>query len=190
MEMHNPKSYTVEEFEAIADATENAERLLELINGEIVEKVPTQLHGQCVINVGSEFNLYARKIRLGRVGTEVRHRKPNDNRNARMPDVSFTIRRDNEPMVTKGSVMRMPDVAVEIKSPDDDLKALREKIRYYLQNGTRLAWLVIPEKQEVEVYTSQYEGVLIETDTLEGGDVLPGFKMAVRDVFYDPAEGE
>jgi Uma2 family endonuclease len=71
MEMHEAKLYTVDEFEAIADAPENADRLLELINGEIVEKMPTELYGFCVINVGTELNLYARRTKPGRVVTEV-----------------------------------------------------------------------------------------------------------------------
>jgi len=181
---------TVDEFEAIADAPENADRLLELIHGEIREKMPTQPHGQVVLNVGSEFNNYAKRTRSGWAGTEVRHRKAGDKLNARLPDVSFTLRRAKESIVTKGSVMRMPDVAVEIQSPDDDLAELRAKIRYYLANGTKLALLVLTEDRLLEVYEGDTVKVLTEADSIEGGNVLPGFTMAVKDVFVDPAEDD
>ena len=177
--------YTVEEFEQIADSPENKDRLLELINGEMVEKVPTQEHGMVAGNIyGPLWNDVSQR-KSGRVVMEVRHRMPEDQRNARIPDVSYTA--GNKPLVKKGSVPQMPDLAVEVKSPDDSLKLMREKARYYLANGVRLVWLVIPEKRLIEVYTLTHEEVLSEVDTLSGEDVLPGFTLAVRDVFLDTA---
>lgn len=83
----------------------------------------------------------------------------------------------------------MPDLAVEVKSPDDSLRALRDKARYYLANGCRLVWLVLPDKQIIEVYTADKQP-LTEADTLTGGEVLPGFALPVRQVFADPAADE
>ncbi len=180
--------YTVEEFEAIADAPENSDRLLELIQGEIVEKVPTEKHGMCAGNIYGHIWNFVRIKRSGRVVMEVRYRTPEDRRNVRIPDVSYTA--GNEPPVERGSVPRMPDLAVEVKSPDDSLKVMREKARYYLQNGVKMVWLVHPDKQFVEVYTLDEELVLVEGDVLEGGDVLPGFTMPVSAVFEDTASGE
>ena len=77
----------------------------------------------------------------------------------------------------------MPDLAVEVKSPDDSLSKLREKAAYYLANGTLLAWLVYPKKRLVIVLTPDSEEILTEDDTLDGGDVLPGFTLPVRDIF-------
>jgi Uma2 family endonuclease len=180
--------YTVEEFEELADSPENRERLLELINGEIVEKVPTQEHGVVAGNIYGPLWNDVKQRKSGRVVMEVRHRASEDKRNARIPDISYTA--GNEPLVKKGSVPRMPDLAVEIKSPDDSLKELREKARYYLAHGTRLVWLVIPEKRFIEVYTADEEYILDESETLTGGDILPGFTLPVRDVFADPVADE
>ena len=184
MVLQRERLYTVEEFEVIADAEENADRLLELIDGEIVEKMPTEFHGQVVLNIGGEFNAYARRTKIGRAGTEVRHRKLEDRYNSRIPDVSFRITSD--PAIERGSVGGMPDVAVEIQSPDDDLEKLRGKIRYYLLNGTRLGILVLTKRRIVEVHTKEGVRILSEADTLDGGDVMPGFTMPVKDIFYDP----
>ncbi|MCC6615126.1 MAG: Uma2 family endonuclease [Anaerolineae bacterium] len=186
MVLQQEKHYTVEEFEAIADAPENADRLLELIDGEIVEKVPTEEHGLLSSNIIGPLWVWVQTHRKGRVVVEVRHRTLKDQHNARIPDISY--RETNDPPVRKGSVPQMPDFAVEIKSPTDSLKTLREKVRYYLNNGTRLAWIVISEKQIVDVYAPDMEDLLIATDMLDGGDVLPGFTMAVKDIFADPAQ--
>lgn len=177
--------YTIEEFEAIADSPENRDRLLELIQGEIVEKVPTEKHGLCAGNIFFHLRLFVQEHRGGRVVMEVRYRSPEDRRNARIPDVAYTA--GNEPLVERGSVPRMPDLAVEVKSPDDSLKVMREKVRYYLANGVKIVWLVHPEKRFVEVYTLDEELVLAEGDLLDGGNVLPDFTMPVSAIFEDTA---
>jgi Uma2 family endonuclease len=177
--------YTVEEYERLADSPENRDRLLELINGEIVEKVPTEKHGICVGNIFFHMRMHVQEHRGGRVVMEVRYRFPEDRRNSLIPDVAYTS--GNEPPVERGSVQRMPDLAVEVKSPDDSLKDMRAKARYYLAHGTKLVWLVDPQKRFVEIYTPDKEDVLFEDDTLDGGEVLPGFNMLVRDIFEDTA---
>ena len=81
----------------------------------------------------------------------------------------------------------MPDLAVEIKSPSDSGRQMREKAEYYLANGARLVWLVYPQKRLIEAYSLDADvEILLEDDTLTGGDVLPGFASAVAEVFADP----
>ncbi len=182
MAIERQRLYTVEEFEAIADAPQNRDRLLELIHGEIVEKVPTQEHGLYAGNIFGPLWNYA-QARGGRVVMEVRYRALEDQHNTRIPDVSYTT--GDEELVTQGSVPQMPALAVEIKSPDDALKKMREKARYYVEHGVQLVWLVIPERRIVEVYTPDDEQILDENDALDGREVLPGFTLPVRDVFKD-----
>jgi Uma2 family endonuclease len=175
---------TVEEFERFLCMPENAGRLFELINGEIVEKMPTEEHGVIAINIAYELRGYVKQHKSGRVGVEVRHRMPQDDLNSRLPDLSFTTAR--RPLVREGSVPEMPDLAIEIQSPDDTITAMREKADYYLTNGARLVWLVYPHKRLIEVYRPDADiEILLESDTLTGGDVLPGFSMPVTDVFED-----
>jgi Uma2 family endonuclease len=188
MALEKQRFYTVEEFEQIADSPENDERLLELIDGEIVEKVPTERHGMVTGNIYGPLWQHVKMTRTGRVVLEVRYRKPEDRHNARIPDIAYTS--GNRPVVDQGSVPLMPDLAVEVKSPSDTLKKLREKARYYLANGTRLVWLVNPETRLIEVYTPDDEAVLKDGQMLSGGDVLPGFELAVSDIFADTAGEE
>jgi Uma2 family endonuclease len=179
--------YTVEEFEAIADAPENRERLLELINGEIIEKVPTFEHGLIAGNIYGNIWLYVQQTGTGWVVMEVRYRSPQDKRNAYIPDVAYMAEAPDENQMKQGSVLGMPDLAVEVKSPHDSLKEMREKARSYLDKGSRMVWLVLPDQQIVEVYTATEEAILKIEDTLKGGDVLPGFSMPVADVFKLPS---
>lgn len=178
--------YTVDEFEALLKLPENSGRLLELINGRIVEKMPTQEHGLIASNINYELTSHARKNRMGIVGVEVRYGLSKDNLNSRMPDVSFTL--SNRPVVQEGAVPQMPDLAVEIKSPDDTMKQLREKAEYYLENGTQIVWLVYPHQRCVEVYTLDTVDLLCADDILTGGDLLPEFSLSVSEIFLAPWE--
>jgi len=64
---------------------------------------------------------------------------------------------------------------------------MREKADYYLRNGSRLVCLFFTDSQTVEVRTIQGSKISAITlgldDTLDGGDVLPGFEVAVREIF-------
>ena len=151
MSAQQERLYTVEEFERLLEQPENRERLLELINGEIVEKMPTEEHGEIAALIAAALVAFVYPRKLGRVGVEMRHRIPRDEHNSRLPDLSFIS--GKRPRVEVGSVPQMPDLAVEIKSPDNSLKKMRERADYYLLNGTRLVWLVDPLKHFVIVLT-------------------------------------
>lgn len=171
------------EFEQFIALPENRDRRFELIYGEIIEKMPTQLHALiAALIIGHLFN-YLTKHPIGWPLVEARYQLPDDDENSVVPDVSFTRDRSRE-IIDQGPIPYMPDLAVEIQSPDDTLKGLREKAAYYIANGTRLVWLVYPHKKLVEVYRPDDQiDILTEQDTLEGFDVLPGFTLPVRDIF-------
>jgi Uma2 family endonuclease len=174
---------TMTEFEAFIERPENADRLLELINGEIVEKLPTEEHGMIVGNVYAPLRAFVKPRKLGRVTIEGLHRLPDDDLNAVLPDVSFRSNLDS-PVVRRGAVSVMPDLAVEVQSPSQSEDFLVEKAAYYLANGCRMVWLVFPTRRVVEVHRpgGQVE-IFTEADTLNGGDVLPGFELPVSDIF-------
>lgn len=174
--------YTTEDFERIAQLPQNHERLLELIDGKIVEKMPTELHGIIVANLIFMLKFYQLTQGVGRVGTEVLHHLLNDPGNARQPDIVFYLD-TSRPVVTEGTVRQMPDLVAEVKSPTDTYKLMREKAAYYLANGTQMVWLVYPEKRLIEVATANEILFLNDKDMLEGGAVLSGFSVAVAAIF-------
>lgn len=71
-----------------------------------------------------------------------------------------------------------PDFVVELRSPSDSLTATRQKMQEYLDNGTRLGWLIDPQSRRVEIYRQGREVEVLESPTtLSGEDVLPGFVL-------------
>ena len=171
----------VEDFEAFI--AKHPDRLFELIHGEIVEKMVTQEHGVIVVNIASEIRFYLKSNPIGVVGVEISHRSRDDDFNERKPDIAFQ-QMSKEQIVKQGAVPTMPDLAVEVKSPTNTYKELRDKAIYYLENGSQLVWLVYPEKKLVEVYRSTDDiDILTADDTLLGFDVLPNFVLPVNDIF-------
>ena len=184
--MEKTELLTVEDFERLIALPENSDRLFELIDGEIVEKMPTELYGLIQVNLGSHIWTHNRQHKLGRVTSEPRHQTPQDRYNSRLPDIAFTSKERALPLVAKGAVQQMPDLAIEIQSPDDSLKKLRAKAAYYLANGARLVWVVLAEKRLVEIYRANGEvDILNENDILDGEDVLPGFTLPVHEMFAE-----
>jgi Uma2 family endonuclease len=183
MVFEGQKLYTVDEFEQLIAQSDSQDRLLELINGVIVEKMPTEEHSLIVGNIYITLRVFVDKNGLGRVAFEVRRKMPGDEHNARLPDVEFTRKDRLLPIVKKGAVPQMPDLAVEVKSPDDSYQKLRDKAAYYLANGTQIVWLVYPEKQMVEIQTLDDFEYKVAGQILDGGDLLPGFTMKVDDIF-------
>lgn len=176
------RSYTTAEFEAFIRQPENKDRLFELINGEIVEKMPTREHAIIAATIATWLNNYLWQNNLGYAAVEARHRPAGDNKNDRLPDVSY-VADTTKPIETQGSTPYMPDLCVEIKSPDDTVKEMRDKAHFYLAHGSRLVWLVFPDQRIVEWYAADDEGICGEGEVLEGRDVLPGFKLPVSEIF-------
>lgn len=172
-----------DQFERFLAERENADRHFELIDGEIVEKnMATEEHGMTAVELIYALRRFLETHPIGRLVTEVLYRHPDDPNNARQPDISFTLN-TSEPVVTRGAVPRMPDLAVEIKSPTDTYKDMREKAYYYLAHGSKRVWLVYPEKRQIEVIVNDDFQLLGESDTLDGGDLLPGFALPVSAIF-------
>lgn len=77
-----------------------------------------------------------------------------------------------------------PDFVVELRSPSDALKPLQEKMHEYIDNGTRLAWLINRQDQRVEIYRlGQEKEVLDSPMSLSGEDILPGFTLNLEPIW-------
>lgn len=179
------KLITTEEFEAFIERPENTDRLFELIDGEIVEKVSTEEHGILASILNAEIYFYLKQNPIGRAAVKPWHRMPSDNHNARLPDIAFTSSERALPVTKEGAVPLMPDLCIEIQSPNDTPLSMREKALYYLKNGSRMVWLLFTRRRQIEVHTADNILVLDIDDTLDGGDVLPGFILPLKEIFKD-----
>ncbi|MFB2897838.1 Uma2 family endonuclease [Aerosakkonemataceae cyanobacterium BLCC-F50] len=77
-----------------------------------------------------------------------------------------------------------PDFVVELLSPSDSLTATQEKMREYLENGTRLGWLIVRDSRKVEIYRQGREVEVLDSPvSLSGEDVLPGFVLNLEAIW-------
>lgn len=77
-----------------------------------------------------------------------------------------------------------PDFVVELRSRNDSLEKLREKMQEYIDNNVQLCWLIDPIGKQVEIYRpGQNVEVLISPDSLSGEDILPGFVLNLNKIW-------
>lgn len=183
MVIHTPPA-TADDFSRFILLPENADRNFELLAGEIIEKMVSSPRSSAigafmVIAVGS----HAYQHGLGRVtGADGGYVVGNDRY---IPDAAYIAKARQPVPPTEAYNPLAPDLAVEVLSPSDNPYEVRLKIANYLAAGT-VVWLIDPEMQQVEVYVSgQPARVFGINDTLEGGDVLPGFTLAVSRIFAE-----
>jgi Uma2 family endonuclease len=165
------------------DAPENRDRLFELIDGEFVEKMPTSFVASMIaLKIASFLLSHVDERGLGYVvGVDGSFQMTNGD--ILIPDVAF-ITHERMPTLPERIALTPPDLAVEVMSPTDKVKDLRLKAQRYLDNGTRLVWLVFPHTQTVEVYDGDADVLPLTTaDTLTGGSLLPEFSLPIANVF-------
>lgn len=175
---------SVAEFETMLEHADEQGRLIELIDGQVVEKVVTELHGLIASYIIGELHIYRRLHPDFRLTTEVHYRASDGGPNVYQPDIAVTLLANALPVQERGAVPRMPDLAVEVWPPTNSLVSLRKKAEYYLAHGTHMVWIVNPKKRLIDVYRAGGDiDILTATDTLDGGDLLPGFSLSVAALF-------
>jgi len=171
-------------FEAFLARPENTGRRFELIDGEPVEKMVSEVHGILVMYLGAMLINYTLANPIARITTEVHHHAPKAPETIYQPDIAVTRYDRALPPTEEMAVALMPDLAIEVKSPSNTYKELRDKAEYYLAHGSKLVWLVIPSKRLIEVYRAEGDlDILTIEDHLDGETVLPDFKLSVQAVF-------
>ncbi len=159
----------------------------ELVRGELRTMTPAGYrHGWIAVNVTAPLAQHVRANDLGRVfAAETGFRIEGDPDTVRAPDVAF-VRRDRVETVGDGEGFwpGAPDLAVEVVSPGDSFGEVEEKVFDWLDAGCRMVIVVNPRKRTATVYRSRSDiAVLTESDELEGADVVPGWRLPVRELF-------
>jgi Uma2 family endonuclease len=182
--VYAPRTMTAEEFERYALRDENANDILEFIDGEIVV-VPSNPFTSTVSSLIIYFVLdFIRKNNIqGHVTGEAGGYRVGGDRYA--PDVAFVRAEKQVEVATEGYNPVPPDLAVEVEFPTSikSQRRLEKKLARYANDGTTV-WVVYPETREVEVHVPGQAAQILGIDaTLDGGDILPGFSLALKDVF-------
>jgi Uma2 family endonuclease len=177
------KLITAEEFARMPDPPDGSRQ--ELVRG-VIETMPPPgaKHGVCCARLSRRLGNFVEERNLGPITTNdtdvVLERDPDT---VRGPDISFW-QRERLTEIPEGYIEVPPDLAVEVVSPRDSSSRIRKKVRHYLDSGVRLVWVLDPEACSVTCYRSLKDvSILMETERLEGGDVVPGFSCRVGDLF-------
>ena len=158
----------------------------ELIEGELKQMSPAgHDHGRIAMELSAPLHQYVKANKLGKVYAETGFILRTDPDTVRAPDIAF-IRQERVAKVgrSKGYWKGAPDLAVEVISPSNSVGELEDKIRMWLEAGTRLVWVISPRLSTVTVYRSLTEvETLTEKDVLSGGNIIPGFEFPVAELF-------
>jgi len=106
------------------------------------------------------------------------------------PDVAFVVKQRLPVVGLEPRFLELPpDLAVEVLSPTDRPAEVRAKVADYLRLGVRAVWVVDPARRIVRIHSRvgrrTSEALLAEDDTLDGGEVVPGFRCRVAELFSD-----
>ncbi|MCL4201462.1 MAG: Uma2 family endonuclease [Pirellulaceae bacterium] len=184
----HPPPGTATEADVLLALEAPRKRICELINGVLVEKAMGYSESVLASLVIEFLNAFVRSRNLGLVTAPDGTVRLWAGR-VRIPDVAFFSwdrmpgrRRPPDPIPTLS-----PDLAIEVLSRSNTSSEMRAKRTDYFSVGVRLVWEIDPETRTVLVYSRADEAdeVLAEADVLEGGTVLPGFRLPLRELFAE-----
>jgi Uma2 family endonuclease len=160
-------------------------RLCELVDGILVEKAMGYDESLLTVELLAAIHTFVKRHRLGEVtGPDGTIRLMPGL--VRIPDIAFISR---ERLPRKGEPRQpipelAPDLAVEVLSRSNTKKEMARKLREYFDVGVRLVWIINTHDRSALVHTSPTRKVkLDESQNLDGGDVLPGFTLSLRELF-------
>lgn len=158
----------------------------ELDNGRLMLMTPPgDIHGAVQVNIGGELRTQGQRRGLGKARTEVGVILWRDPDRVVGMDAAF-IENASLPirLSPEGYLETIPGLAVEVKSKNDTQPFIEKRVQDFLKAGVKVVWIADPETRTVSEYRSNAPArVYAELDTLTVEDVIPGFRMAVRDVF-------
>lgn len=178
------KLITAEEFAAMP----SKDKPCELVRGEIVEmNQPIPLHGYVCLNVGAILREFVKKSDLGRVfGNDAGVITERDPDTVRGPDVWYASY-DKVPRgkLPKNYLDCVPDIAIEVLSPDDRWSRVLGKIAEFLCAGVPVVCVLDPDDETAESFHSDHskDRKLSAGEELTFPEILPGFSVRVGQLF-------
>lgn len=188
--MTTERAMTVEEFERIAPLLDGPS---ELVDGRLRLMSPTGfMHGVLAIRIGSALDRYAEEHPDAgeAVGAETGFRIDDPSHPVQAPDAAF-VSADRVPASTGQGrddpalrfVQGPPDLAAEVRSPDDSMAEMRAKARRWLAVGCHEVWVIDGQRQTVEVWRHGAKPVLLHMSDTLTSPLLPGFFLSLAHLF-------
>ncbi len=159
----------------------------ELVRGELRKMAPAgSEHSISGIQIGASLFNHVKANNLGRVfGADAGFLLTRNPDTVRAPDAAFVRRERIEAVgIVSGYWPGPPDLAVEIISPNDRYTEVYEKVDEWLAAGAGMVVVVNPRNRTATVRAPGTNPVILnEGDTLEGGEVVPGWQMPLAEIF-------
>ena len=160
--------------------------LVELVDGTLVRKPMGMKEDAVGMEVGGRFRDYKKARATGALIIGAQGMATMRMGNVRYPDAGYISAEDlDREALERDAAPRFPiTVVAEVVSPSNTAAEIRRKIGEYFDAGTKLVWVLHPVPKLIDVYASPTAlATLRAGDTLDGGDVLPGFSVKVADLF-------
>src|SRR6266699_154688 len=162
------------------------DKRVELVRGKLVVREPAgYTHGRVAVNLTVRLGAHVERTGAGQLfAAETGFTLARGPDTVRAPDIAF-VRRDRLPDPEPAGFPDLaPDLVVEVLSPSDRPGEVLAKVADWLSAGTRLVWVVDPERGLARVYRQDGTEMLVARDeTLDGEDVVPGFSCGLSAVF-------
>jgi Uma2 family endonuclease len=160
----------------------------EVIDGRIVETPPMDAFETWLASdLSREMGTFAKANGLGWVVVEMLFLIDHARNLQRRPDLAFVSAQRwplNQRVPSAPTWDVVPDLAVEVISPTNSATDVMKKIEDYFRTGTRLVWVIYPDQRKIYVYESPTIVRILQIgDDLDGGAVLPGFRMPLASLF-------
>ena len=182
----NPRPGEATEADVI-EIHDREDRLCELVDGILVEKVMGAYESMLAMEIGRLLKNFVKPRKLGTVlGADGMLRLAPGL--IRIPDVAFlSMEKFPGGRFPKGGAAPLaPDLAVEVLSQSNTVEEMDEKLEDYFNHGARLVWYVNPKSRTIDVYSGvDSHQTCTENDKLDGGEVLPGFELDIRELFAE-----
>lgn len=180
-----PGKATVED---VIKFDDHKDQLCELYDGTLVRKPMGFYESYLAVQITIMLGQFVKERNLGIVaGSDGMMQVFPDE--VRIPDISFIShqRLANTGFPREAAPRIAPDLAVEVISRGNTRQEMERKLREYFEAGTKAVWYVYPTTRQVVTYNSPESFVeLNESDTLDAGDVLPGFTLDLKSLFATP----
>lgn len=183
--VHDPAPGTATAIDALRLCDGEPKRLCELVDGVLVEKSMGRRESLIGARLIFLIQSYLQENNLGEItGADGPYQLLEDQ--VRFPDVAFLSWDRLPPDADPRSPMTAaaPNLAVEVLSPSNTRKEMQRKLEDYFAAGVELVWYIDPDDCTIDVFTAvDQKQTLREDDMLTGGTVLPGFQIAIKEIF-------
>ena len=182
--MNSPAMLEVET--GAAPSEDGRDTLYEIVHGQRVEKpAMSAFAGLIGFQLAHQMQVFAEQTKRGRAMTEIIFGLAEDLQ--RRPDAAFVSferwAEDRLPPHTDPWPV-VPNLAIEVVSKSNPAEDILDKLEEYFHAGVELVWIVYPRQRQVYVYESPTQvHIVSHSDELDGGRVLPGFRLPLATLF-------